>query len=851
MNKKQRTNNSIICKEILFIALALIWPVLAIAQPDFSNERVGWWKFNDVTNPTIPESGYGLPLELVGSHQVVQGTNANDHAVRIGVGSHYKMHHGISANGGGSYVNEYSLQIDFKVEILGIWHCFFQTYSENTNDGDCFINPSGNIGVAATSYSPFAIEINEWYRLIITVDNGTLYNYYLDGELINQGVVQDIDGRFSLESVLLMFADEDGEDNIINITEIGIWDRALSANEVGEIGGYNHPNYQNYQSIGHPFLQSMTSNSVFVCWHDTLQNITKVEYGLTPALGSFADGTSEIVTAPYRWHSVQLTGLNPGSKYFYKIITGSLTSQVFNFITLPDDDFDGHIRFLLFSDTQEDSAATGHIVRSAKAKVQELYGADISESINLIMHTGDIVSDGSDITQWTDQFFRPFEPLSANIPFLSVAGNHELEHYNYYKYIKYDEFSAFPSTHPLFEKTWTYRMPRILLLGMNSNMIYQYGNVQKEWLETTLAAAENDDSIDFVFCFLHHPPVSELWGESNTAWVAEDILGVLQKYSKVQQLSYGHTHAYEMGVVESIAENTNGDFRISCVGGGGGNRDRWGEYTNNDYPQINMALDHFFYILFDFNLAEKSYTGRMFDLGNSDVIFNNVVSDTWHRRLDQAKPDKPVVYPPIYSNGGNVVLRGSDFSGVDALMTSQFQVTASSGNYTATVYSKSTDWRNVYGVDGVFNPVDLNAGLDLTSLTVPTGTLTIGNTYYYRVRYRDQNLKWSDWSDELSFVVVNSQGINNYEPEIDHHFHVLPNPFQTFTEIGFELSHPEKVKFELYSQHGKHIMTVLDKEVGAGHYAVNLDSEKLSEGVYFLKMNTNRFSETRKIVCIK
>ena len=851
MNDTSTTKSIRLSVKTVLLFVIMAYSLMVSGQTDQTLERVGWWKFDDVNNPLLPEPGYGLPLELVGTHQLVAGHSETDFAAKIGVGSHYRMTHGISANGGGSFVNEFTLQIDFMVESLDIWHCFFQTYPENTNDGDCFINPSGNIGVAATGYSGVAVKINEWYRLVITVDNGSFYRYYLDGELITQGAVQDIDGRFSLDPVLLMFADEDGEDNLINVSEIGIWDIPLNEQEVTELGGFSHPVPQHPQLIGYPFLQSMTKNSVYVCWHDTLQNITSVEYGITPSLGFGAEGYSEMITSPYRWHSVQLTGLTPGTRYFYRIVTGSLTSAVFSFKTLPDDDFNNHVRFLLFSDSQEDSAATGRIIRSAKAKVQELYGPDITESINLIMHAGDIVSDGSNISQWTDQFFRPFAPLSANIPFMSVAGNHELEHFNYYEYVKYDEFSAFPSTHPLFEKVWTYTLPRILMIGLNSNLIYQYGDVQKQWLDETLALAENDKSIDFVFCFLHHPPVSELWGEGITAWVSEDVLGVLKKYSKVQQLSYGHTHAYEMGVVESGAENADGDFRISCVGGGGGYRDRWGEYTNNDYPEINMALDHYFYVLFDINLAEKSYTGQMFDLGNIDVPVNNQVSDTWHRILDQVKPDQPTVTAPTYSGNGQLVLHASPFSGIDELMTSQFQITGTAGNYSTTVFSKSTDWRNVYGVDAEFTPVDLNAGVDLTSLMIPPGILTTGNTYYFRARYRDQNLKWSEWSDELSFVANNAQGIDNDLRGGIFNFHVSPNPFKTSLSIDCELDVPEKVTVELLSVQGKTLQSLIKNPISCGHQTFTLNTTNLNEGIYYVRVSATDGTETQKVVLIK
>ena len=132
----------------------------------------GLWKFDDSTNLTKAEIGNNL--ELVGSHQATIGPADGNGAVKIGKGSYYKMSHGIPANGGGTLVNEYSIQIDFRISNLAGWHCFFQTNPANITDGDCFINTSGSIGVQATEYSSYSVKANEWYRLIISVKNGTL-----------------------------------------------------------------------------------------------------------------------------------------------------------------------------------------------------------------------------------------------------------------------------------------------------------------------------------------------------------------------------------------------------------------------------------------------------------------------------------------------------------------------------------------------------------------------------------------------------------------------------------------------------------------------------------------------------
>ncbi|MFH1194258.1 MAG: sugar-binding protein [bacterium] len=200
--------------------------------------RQGWWKFDDASNPLKAENS-GNDLQLVGTHQTIDGPETGNGAIKIGPGNHYTMEHGILPNGGGTRVNEFTLQFDFRIPELNIWHCFFQITTDNSNDGDCFINPAGNIGVGATGYSEHPITTNEWYRLVISVKNGTQYKYYLDGQLFKDGDIQEIDGRFSFDNMLLVFADEDGEDGEIDCAELAIWDRALTADEVLALGGFH------------------------------------------------------------------------------------------------------------------------------------------------------------------------------------------------------------------------------------------------------------------------------------------------------------------------------------------------------------------------------------------------------------------------------------------------------------------------------------------------------------------------------------------------------------------------------------------------------------------------------------
>ena len=838
-----------ICRKMLF--LFFITFSLTIAQ---TVDRVGWWNFNDTTNIVAPVLGYGLPLQLVGTHQTVQGFSASDRAIKIGVGSYYKMKHQILPNAGGAKVNEYSLQIDFKTEDISVWHCFFQTNMQNTDDGDCFINTSGYIGVAATGYSAYAVRPNEWYRMIISVKNGTQYKYYLDGQLMNNASVQATDSRFSLDSLLLMFADENDEDNNIFVSEIGIWDRALSSVEVQNLGGFGHllPTTAGTQLMLVPYLQTPSTNSIYVCWHDTLSNLTSVEYGNTSALGQVTIGTNEIISSEYRWHTVKLTGLQPNTEYFYKAVSGSGSSLVYNFRTLPDSNYTGKIRFLLYSDTHNnDTTMAVKVIKQSKLLAQQLYGNDIHNHINLILHSGDLVVSGSTITQWTDQYFAPLSNLSPYLPTMTVAGNHEIEHQNYYKYMKYDDVNGLPAAN---ERFWSLKIANTVFIGLNSNAISSYGTLQKVWLDSYLNTVENDPSVDFVFVMSHHFSITELWGEGITydggpGYITNQIYPILKKYSKVVQHSYGHTHGYERGTFETVDADARGDFRIVCGGCSGGATDRWGAFVNQDFQAIHLTYDHYGYQLIEIDVANKTYESKMFSLGNTNLIRDNEMMDTWYRKANQQAPSTPVANAPTVEST-KITFNTSDYSGDDSLMTVRIQVSLNQ-NFGSTVIDTMVHWKNVYGVDGAFNPIDLNAGLDLTELKFNTSRFVSGNQYHYRVKYRDHNTKWSNWSNAVTFnnVVSVEETSLPFEFKLDQNYE---NPFNPSTTIAYTLPADGYTTLKVYNAIGELVSELINENQTAGRHQLNFNANTLPSGIYFAELRTDDDSVQRiKMILLK
>jgi hypothetical protein len=199
---------------------------------------VGHWTFDNPSS--LIEATIGSDLLLIGSHESVVGPDSGNGAVNIGVGNYYVVQHNMTPNGGGSRVNEFTLVMDIKVSQLGRWYTLYQVNPYNTDDGEWFIDTRGKMGVLATGYTEPLINIDKWYRLAITVKNGSRYDYYMDGKLVLKGQPSGIDDRFSFGTSVLLFADENEEDNPLDIAEIKIFSRALDDTEIESLGGFNY-----------------------------------------------------------------------------------------------------------------------------------------------------------------------------------------------------------------------------------------------------------------------------------------------------------------------------------------------------------------------------------------------------------------------------------------------------------------------------------------------------------------------------------------------------------------------------------------------------------------------------------
>ncbi len=219
---------------------AMLLAVLCMGATAYA--AVSQWDLNgDLASTTGGEPlvpGFAAPATAAGvtfETATIGGEPAQ--AVHFTRGTFLRLTHGFDPNGGGLYVNRYSLIMDVMFPNRPKdFTSLLQTNLENSNDGEWFIHTNGGIGISGV-YGGM-VESDVWYRLALVVDlaAGTM-TYFINGAQVNQLTGQGLDSRFSLDPAALLFADNDQENAEGLLNSVQIRNFPMSADEIAELGG--------------------------------------------------------------------------------------------------------------------------------------------------------------------------------------------------------------------------------------------------------------------------------------------------------------------------------------------------------------------------------------------------------------------------------------------------------------------------------------------------------------------------------------------------------------------------------------------------------------------------------------
>ncbi|HJY63643.1 MAG TPA: T9SS type A sorting domain-containing protein [Ignavibacteria bacterium] len=78
-----------------------------------------------------------------------------------------------------------------------------------------------------------------------------------------------------------------------------------------------------------------------------------------------------------------------------------------------------------------------------------------------------------------------------------------------------------------------------------------------------------------------------------------------------------------------------------------------------------------------------------------------------------------------------------------------------------------------------------------------------------------------------------------------------PNPFNPITTIDIDIPKTSFVSLKVYNNIGAEIKTLVIGNVNAGIHKVDFDASSLPSGVYYYRMLTDDYVQTRKMILIK
>lgn len=78
-----------------------------------------------------------------------------------------------------------------------------------------------------------------------------------------------------------------------------------------------------------------------------------------------------------------------------------------------------------------------------------------------------------------------------------------------------------------------------------------------------------------------------------------------------------------------------------------------------------------------------------------------------------------------------------------------------------------------------------------------------------------------------------------------------PNPFNNTSNFKFEISKMANVKIVVYDVTGREVQTLVNEMLQAGIYETRFDGSMLNSGVYFYRLVTDGYSETKKMLLLK
>ena len=120
------------------------------------------------------------------------------------------------------------------------------------------------------------------------------------------------------------------------------------------------------------------------------------------------------------------------------------------------------------------------------------------------------------------------------------------------------------------------------------------------------------------------------------------------------------------------------------------------------------------------------------------------------------------------------------------------------------------------------------------------GSLTPSEVNYFRIGHAMTPRIVGDVTERLSGIPDNFVLEHNY-----------PNPFNPTTTIQFSITHSASTELTIYDLLGREVATLVNEMMTPGTYKVKWDANAVASGIYFYRLRSGEFSETKRMLLLK
>jgi hypothetical protein len=323
-----------------------------------------------------------------------------------------------------------------------------------------------------------------------------------------------------------------------------------------------------------------------VFWQWSSNTTFQVQWGTSSSYGSSANVTTYDSTN--HLYKYDISGLTPGTKYYYRVVTGSQCASS-TFFAAPASSATS-VKFFSYGDTR----TNGSVHNGLAGQVDSAFASDPAfQTLNL--NVGDWVS-GDTESAWTSEWFASsytkIRLQDASLADIGVRGNHE-SGATYWKRYWPEPFNS----GGLY---WSFDYGPMHVTMLDQYVSYGAGSTEYNWLKNDLASSTKTWKI----VVLHEPGWSAGGGHANNTTVQKDLQPLFVQYG-VAIVFGGHNHYYARASVNGVTHLT--------VGGGGAP-----SYTPAS-GQPNIVKTYKGYSFGEFSISGNTLTAKILNSSGSVV----------------------------------------------------------------------------------------------------------------------------------------------------------------------------------------------------------------------------------------